>query len=82
LKKKKLKEQLAVLSLHLESADMDETDLAARINNLDTFMTDRVVDLEQIVKRHDREILLLIGAIVLFELFNSVSMMVIRETDK
>lgn len=45
-------------------------------------MTDRVVDLEHIVKRHDREILILIGAIVLFELFNSVALMIAKENEK
>lgn len=61
---------------------MDEVDLKTRINDLDTFMTDRVVNLEQTVRRHDREILILLGAIVLFELFNSVALVITKENDR
>lgn len=61
---------------------MDEVDLKTRINDLDTFMTDRVVNLEQTVTRHDREILILLGAIVLFELFNSVALVITKENDR
>lgn len=60
----------------------EELDLKTRLNALDTFMTDRVVNLEQTVRRHDREILILLGAIVLFELFNSVALVITKETEK
>lgn len=73
---------MAALSLKLERVRMEESDLTTRLNNLDTFMTDRVVSLEQTVKRHDREILILIGIVVLFELFNSVALVILQENNK